>query len=129
PRSAGASAPRSRYRIYEQSCPHFLTCTVVAWLPIFSRRETVQIILDSWRFLQREIRLVLYGYVILENHLHLIAAAENLSKTMKELKSFTALRLLDCLKEHHATMLLQELQFFKARHKIESEHQLWQEGS
>ena len=120
---------RSRYRIYEQSQPHFLTCTVVAWLPIFTRRDTVQIILDSWRFLQKENRLVLYGYVILENHLHLIASAGNLSKTVKEFKSFTALRLLDCLKEQHATTLLQELQFYKARHKIESEHQLWQEGS
>src|SRR5438445_5016312 len=97
-RFAGGPMTRSRYRIYEQSHPHFLTCTVVAWLPIFTRRETVQIILDSWRFLQKENRLVLYGYVILENHMHLIASAPNLSKTMKEFKSFTALRLLDCLK-------------------------------
>ena len=61
---------RSRYRIYEQSHPHFLTCTVVAWLPVFTQPDTVQIVLDCWRFLQEQNRLTLFGYVILENHLH-----------------------------------------------------------
>jgi len=27
--------PRSRYRIYERAEPHFLTCSAVAWLPLF----------------------------------------------------------------------------------------------
>jgi hypothetical protein len=36
----------------EPEKPHFHTCTIVAWLPIFNRPEAVKIILDSWRFLQ-----------------------------------------------------------------------------
>src|SRR5438876_578372 len=52
--------------------PYFLTCTVVGWLPVFTQPETVQILNDSWRFLQDNGRLTIYGYVILENHLHLI---------------------------------------------------------
>src|SRR5438105_2683568 len=44
---------RSRYRIFEQGHPHFMTCTVVAWLPVFSQPAFAEIILDSWRFLQR----------------------------------------------------------------------------
>src|SRR5262249_16388188 len=62
---------RTRYRVGENNCPHFLTCTVVGWMPVFTRPETVDIIYDSWRFLQENGRLVIYGYVILENHLHL----------------------------------------------------------
>src|SRR4051812_33970068 len=38
---------RSRYRIYEDCYPYFLTCTIVGWLPVFTRPETVQIIYDS----------------------------------------------------------------------------------
>ena len=64
---------RSRYKIFETEFPYFLTCTVVGWLPIFTRPETVQIIFDSWRFLYDHDRLVVYGYVILENHLHMVA--------------------------------------------------------
>jgi hypothetical protein len=35
------------YKIYKPTHPHFLTCTVLNWLPIFTRKESVQIILDS----------------------------------------------------------------------------------
>ena len=72
--------PRSRYHFGESHYLYFLTCTIVAWLPVFTRPETVQIVLDSWRFLQEQERLTLFGYVILENHLHLIASADDLTK-------------------------------------------------
>ena len=67
--------PRSRYRILEVRHPHFMTATINNWLPLFTRPQTVEILLDSWRFLQREGNLTLFGYVILENHLHLVAAS------------------------------------------------------
>ena len=34
---------RTRYRFGEAPFPHFLTCTVVGWLPVFTRPETVQL--------------------------------------------------------------------------------------
>lgn len=34
---------RSRYKIYEPTHPHFLTCTILNWLPIFTRKESVDI--------------------------------------------------------------------------------------
>jgi hypothetical protein len=67
---------RTRYRICETTQPYFLTRTVVGWTPVFTRPETVQIVLDSWRFLQENRGLVIFGYVILENHLHMIAFAD-----------------------------------------------------
>ena len=41
-----------------------MTATVNNWLPLFTRPQTVEILLDSWRFLQREGNLTLFGYVI-----------------------------------------------------------------
>jgi REP element-mobilizing transposase RayT len=120
---------RSRYCIAENPCPYFLTCTVVAWLPVFTRKETVDILLDSWRYLQTNQRLTLYGYVILENHLHLIASAADLSKEIGDFKSFTARRIIDCLRERRAKTLLHLLEWFKAKHKVGQRYQLWQEGS
>src|SRR6476469_1298737 len=67
---------RSRYRFGEAPFPHFLTCTVVGWLPVFTRPETVQIVFDSWQFLQDQDRLTILGYVVLENHIPFIAPAD-----------------------------------------------------
>ena len=104
---------RTRYKVCDNAYPHFLTCTVVGWIPVFTRPETVQIVLDSWRFLQEKGRLTLYGYVILENHLHLIASSENLAKEIGDFKSFVAREIIDLLELRKVGMLLRQLQFHK----------------
>jgi putative transposase len=48
---------RTRYQFCDERQPHFLTDTIVGWLPIFSRPEAAQIVLDSLRFLQELKRL------------------------------------------------------------------------
>jgi REP element-mobilizing transposase RayT len=120
---------RSRYRIFETAYPYFMTSTVVAWLPVFARPQLVEIILDSWRFLQRERDVRIFGYVILENHLHWIAAGPDLSDQVGRFKSYTARSIIDSLEQTGFETLLQELRFFKLRHKVDQVHQLWQEGS
>jgi REP element-mobilizing transposase RayT len=120
---------RSRYRIFEEEYPYFLTNTVVAWLPVFAYPALVQVVLDSWRYLQREEQVSLYGYVIMENHLHWIAAASDLSRKIGRFKSYTARRIIEELERQGMETLLQEPRFFKLRHKVDQVHQLWQEGS
>ena len=44
---------RSRYVILEPDKPHFLTCTVVEWLSVFTRPDAVQFLLDSWTHLRQ----------------------------------------------------------------------------
>jgi putative transposase len=121
--------PRSRYRILNKSSPHFLTATVNYWQPLFTRTETVEIVLESWRFLQREAGFEIYGYVILENHLHLIASSPDLSRDMQRFKSYTAMRIIDYLEQTQATRVLELLALFKRAHKTESQYQVWEEGS
>src|SRR5436853_460045 len=106
---------RSRNRIFDDDAnvPYFLTCTVGGWLPIFTRPESVDIILNSWRFLQKEGRLTLYGYVILENHLHLIASSPSLSKEIGDFKSFTDKEIVKLLKFRGARLLLDQLEYHK----------------
>ena len=88
---------RTRYRFGEAAYPHFVTCTIVGWQPVFTRPDLVEIVLDSWRFLHQQERMSLLGYVIMENHLHLIGASENLAKEIGDFKSFTARRIVDRL--------------------------------
>jgi len=108
---------RSRYIITEPDKPHFLTCTVVEWLPVFTRPDATQIILDSWQYLRQNDGLRLYGYVILENHLHFIAQAPRLDRCLSRFKSYTARSLLDLLARHRAERLLRRLHFARKHHK------------
>jgi len=120
---------RSRYVILEPDKPHFLTCTVVEWLPVFTRPNAVQILLDSWRHQRAHDGLRLYGYVILENHLHFVAQAPRLDKCVSSFKSYTAARLIELLEANQAERLLSRLRFAKRAHKTDREYQFWQEGS
>src|SRR5439155_13342157 len=88
-----------------------------------------QIIYDSWQFLQSNGRLTLYRYVILENHLHMIASSPELSKEIGDFKSFTARRIIDYLEAKQVRTLLKLLRLLKSRHKVDRTYQLWQEGS
>ncbi len=117
--------PRSRYRVQCNPCPHFLTATINHWLPLFTRPKTVNIVLDSWRFLQREAG----GYVILENHLHLIAASDDLSRDMQRFKSYTAKQIIEYLEQCRSTKLLELLALFKRVHKQDTTYQVWEEGN
>jgi putative transposase len=120
---------RNRYRFAEHHRPHFLTCTVVEWLPIFTRPETAQILFDTWAHQQAHAGLRLYGFVVLENHLHAVADAPDLPQTWSQFKSYSARRIIALLQEQGARKLLQRMAFaFKAQRDNRS-HQLWQEGS
>lgn len=119
---------RTRYQVLGPQ-PHFITCSTVQWMPIFSKPELVTVLLDSLRFLQTQQRLTLYSYVIMENHLHLIASAKDLSKEIGNFKSFTARSIVDWLKENQPkSYWLQQMAEAKLRHKTGQQYQLWQEG-
>jgi REP element-mobilizing transposase RayT len=120
---------RDRYKIFEDRHPHFLTSTVVNWLPIFGSPLIAQIVLDSLQFLQQHERLIVYAYVILENHLHLIASADNLSKEIANFRSYTARQIIDFYIARNAQHILKQLNYYKLRHKTDRDYQLWQEGT
>jgi putative transposase len=83
----------SRYKILEQHGLNFLTLTVVDWVDVFTRKCYKDILLDSLRYCQNEKELVVYAYVIMSNHLHLIAEARGkipLSDILRDFKKFTA---------------------------------------
>jgi len=120
---------RSRYVITEPDLPHFLTCTVVDWLPLFSRPALVDILLTCWRYQQQHQGLRLYGYVVMENHLHYLAQAGDLPRCVASFKSFTARRIVEHLHSIGAAQALDRLRAGKKTHKHDRDFQFWQEGS
>src|SRR6478609_1917185 len=104
---------RTRYRFFETEYPYLLTCTVVGWLPVFNRPECAAVVLDSLRHMHESGRFTLFGYVLLENHLHLIAWGEQLSEEVGRFKSFTARTVIDFLRDRGESTLLEQLAWEK----------------
>jgi REP element-mobilizing transposase RayT len=119
---------RSRYKIYEPTHPHFVTCTVLHWLPLFTRQESVDIILQCFRYLQQNDNLKLYAYVILENHMHMIVQSNDIGKSMESFKKYTANELLKLLQKENVTIILDQLKFYKKAHRVDKAYQIWEEG-
>ena len=55
---------------------YFLTLTVVDWVDLFMRSIYKHIIVNSLKFCQEKKGLQLYAWVLMTNHLHIIAAAD-----------------------------------------------------
>jgi REP element-mobilizing transposase RayT len=120
---------RSRYKVFDTAKPHFLTCTVVQWIKLFDFKELRQVIVDSLNFMVKHDRLQIYAYVIMPNHIHLIALSDQLAKEMASFKSFTARIIIDTLKSQQENLILKRLAECKLKFKHDRTYQVWQEGS
>lgn len=119
---------RSRFIIYEEHYPYFITNTTKDGLPLLSRPKLAEIILESLTFLQKVRKVDVYGYVIMENHFHAIVKGEDLAKKLRLTKSFMARNIVDAMKEDGNSRLLNQIAFRKLRHKSRSDYQVWEEG-
>ena len=119
---------RSRYRVREPDPAHFITSTIVQWLPVFTTAASCDILIESFLYCREHKGLRIYGWVILDNHFHAIVSAPDLTRAIADLKKFTARRLMEQVAAEGREWLLSEFAYFRARHKTASEHQVWQEG-
>ncbi len=80
------------YQIKDQEATYFLTCQVVGWADVFSRKVYRDIIIDSLKYCIEQKGLIVYAYVIMTNHVHLIVRCENgnLSDIIRDFKRFTS---------------------------------------
>ncbi|RBM65745.1 REP-associated tyrosine transposase [Vibrio paracholerae] len=118
---------RSRYTITDPQQAHFITLTVLHWIPVFTRPATVEILLDSFRFLSKD-GLKVYAWVILENHCHFVLQSKALDRDIARFKSWTAKALIQYLVENNVRQILDQLAFYKKAHKGDRAYQFWQEG-
>jgi putative transposase len=81
---------RSRYRITLPELPHFVTSTVVEWLPVFTSSDYCDILVRSLLHCREHKGLKIYAWVILDNHFHAILAGPELARTIADLKKFSA---------------------------------------
>jgi REP element-mobilizing transposase RayT len=80
-----------------------------------------------WRQNHKDIKV--YGFVILENHMHCILQSPDLGQQVHDFKAFTAKEISRHFEQNKAHNILEQLSFLKKSHKTNSNYQLWEEGS
>jgi putative transposase len=108
--------------------PQFVTCTVLGNTPLFSLSEPAQIVIDCWRTMQQSGRLNIYGYVIMEDYLHLIASAADLPKEVRFFKAATASQILQLLQSPDLLGMAKRLKRFQNQQKSDPACLVWQDG-
>ena len=111
---------------------YFFTLTIVGWIDIFTRKDYLDIIIESFKYCQEKEGLEIYAYVIMSNHLHMIARRKerDLAELLGRFKSYTAKRILNAIKlnpqESRKDWLLFLYRYFAKKNKQYSLHHFWQ---
>ena len=79
---------------------YFITLSVFRYIDVFTRRNYVELILESLKLYQEEQGLLIYDWIIMTNHLHLIASIgdEDVKGFVRDFKKFTTIQMLDAIK-------------------------------
>lgn len=81
---------------------YFISTATVNWIDVFTRSLYKDIVMESLRFCQREKDLDICAWCLMTNHLHLIIGTRGrkLEHTLRDMKQFTAKRILEAVAEH-----------------------------
>ena len=126
----------SRYKITDQHGINFVTLTVVDWVDAFVRKQYKDILIESLAFCQKEKGLVIFAYVIMSSHVHMVlraSATTPLSDILRDFKKFTAKRILQEIEqggyESRKEWLLHRFAFRAKASAGDRDYQFWQAGN
>ena len=92
-----------KYKIRDQDQLYFITCTVVGWVDVFTRRQYCELLIESLQHCQREKGLVIGAWCIMSNHIHLIVSrnkACKLEEIVRDFRKFTSVQLCKAIEEN-----------------------------
>jgi putative transposase len=116
---------------------HFITLSIVGWVDLFTRQECRDIMIESFKYCQKNKGLVINAYVIMSNHIHMIIRAnensDGLSAIIRDMKKHTSKELLKWVRESNKESRKEWLEVvFKYHAKYNSNnknYQIWQQNN
>jgi REP element-mobilizing transposase RayT len=119
-----------------ETCAYFLTMTVIRWIDVFTRPVYKHIMVDALKYCQKQKGLILYGWCLMTNHLHLIAEADDdhsLSDFLRDFKKFTSKAIVKEITENpeesRSKWMLSEFEFAGRYNKKIKDYKFWQDGN
>ncbi len=123
------------YKITDQGAMYFVSFSVVGWVDVFTRKDYRDIVIESLTHCQEKKGLVLYGWCMMSNHLHLILSAKenNVSDVLGDFKKFTSKQLIKSIIEHPGESRKEwMIEIFKKAGELNSRntnYQFWQQDN
>lgn len=116
---------------------HFITATVVDWIDVFTRHDYKRIIVDSLVFCQQNKGLDIYAWVLMSNHLHMIAGTKERTLSMgdiiRDFCKYTSKSIVYAItensKESRREWMLDRFHFRGMNDSKITNFRFWQEGS
>lgn len=124
-----------KYKIYKGNEAYFVTFTIVKWIKVLEDDNYKKIIVDNIRFYQENKGLIVHGYCIMPNHVHMIIRAKepySVSEILRDLKKFTSRSIVNKLVEEKSEGYLQILdQFHEAGKQLKriKNYKVWQDNN
>ncbi len=124
-----------KYIIRHSQETYFLTLTVVKWVDLFSRKEYRDILVDSLNYCVKHKNLELYAWVVMTNHVHLVARTRepfSLSDFLRDFKKFTSKRFIEKIHEipeSRREWLLDRFSFEARRTRRAENYKIWKDGN
>ena len=126
----------SKYRISDHEAPHFITFATIQWVDALSRPDYKDVIMASLDYCMKNKGLILNAYVIMSNHLHMIASAKpgcNLSAILRDFKKHTSKELLRSIKgnsrESRRSWMLRLFKSAGINNSNNQQYQFWQQDN
>ena len=107
--------------------PDFYTATILEWKRLLKPDKFKDILISSLKFLIHNNRIVLYGFVIMDNHIHLIWQISDAYKpheVQQSFMKFTSQMMLKELRNNHKKALA----LFEVNAK-DRKHQIWERNA
>jgi putative transposase len=124
-----------RYKIENDYSLYYLTFTVVDWVDVFTRKEYKIIITESLNFCIQNKGLEVFAWVVMSNHVHLIARAKEgfvLSHIIRDFKKHTskeiAKKILE-IGESRREWLLNKFSFEAKRTGRAKNYKIWRDDN
>lgn len=122
------------FEIRDQNLAHFITITVIDWIDVFSRKSHRDCVIDSLEFCINNKGMILYGYVIMSNHIHMIVQSSEgrLSDLIRDFKKYTAKTILRNIKtepESRRDWMLERFHLAVESHSRNTIFQFWKYGN
>jgi REP element-mobilizing transposase RayT len=119
------------YVIRDQKLPYFMTFTVVDWVDVFTRKIYRDIVIDSLNYCIKNKGMILYSYVIMSNHIHVIVQSNdvNLSDLVRDFKKWVAKNIIHQIidgNESRNDWMLKRFEFAAINNKRNDKRQFWQ---
>jgi putative transposase len=88
-----------KYKFHDQSANYFVSFATVNWIDVFTRRKYKDILVDSLNYCVANKGLIIYGWVIMSNHVHLVIGTNDmkLEDILRDLKKFSAKSILKAI--------------------------------